>query len=250
VSAVAKSLHYSKNTKVYILTDGIKIGGSIDEVRRHADQQRNKDQWLSHDLHAEETAKRNKISTKNWQEDIVPTDLIDCILVSDSGAEIDVTSKPIKDICKMLSDLEFRPDIYFSEKLHTRIVASRLRLHFEDADQDRFYGTVAKSELMSGDKIKNVDDLCFALAEKSVKDELKEGGRDAVEHKKWHALLDCAVEGADRLREPITRFTNRLSEIYAGFQTDSAGISPSPVPPPGKKASATEKARRAGAGAA
>jgi len=238
VAATAKSPLYAEYTKVCVLTDGLKIGGTIEAVKRHENHQRNERQWLTHDSRAQALLNRNEIESINWQEDIVPRELISNMLIVDKGESIDVTTEAGRE---SIVGHEFLPYKDFNAKLHTRVVANRIRNNFSatDGEDDLFRAIVSTDLIMSANadekpekaqKPQNVDKLCFGLAEMALKGSLNETARSLVAHPKWPKLLDCALKAAVELKEPLAIFASKLVELYNTLRKEDDLSAPSPKP--------------------
>jgi len=225
VAAAAKSPRYKESTQVYVVTDGLKIGGTIDDVKRHEEIQRNERHWLSHDVRALQAADRENIITTNWQEDVVDRAHIDYILVLDQAKLIEANGENAR---QRIAELEFKPDIDFNKKLQVRIVASRLRHKFEalKSDSKGLIKKIKESELLRGKD--DVDEICYILAEKALKGELH-SSENGVEHPAWKDIRKRAVDGCtESLTRGISEFTKCLSDVYKSVRETSNKDEPEP----------------------
>jgi len=114
VAAVAKA---AARCDVIVLTDSTKIGFHRLE---HPTQERHRDTWLTHKKDVIDGLKEAGVQLHNWQEDTVPMELIDKLLVLD-GAQF-LRSRSYSALVEARFDAPGR----FSETLSVRMLASYL----------------------------------------------------------------------------------------------------------------------------
>jgi hypothetical protein len=116
VTAAAKTSRLTARCDVIVLTDSTKIGFYHNN---RPPRERHRDRWLTHKKDVVDSLKQAGVELHNWQEDTVPMELIDKLVVLD-GAKL--LSKDSASITKARFDA---PQIYCST-LKVRLLASYL----------------------------------------------------------------------------------------------------------------------------
>ena len=148
VAAAAKCPLFEKNVTVAVTTDGMKISRHRKNVLEESE--RNEDDWLSPDRRVLNDLKNLNIKTINYREDHVPPELIDKILVLDTGKCIDLRES---DQTELVIKQYFNAPEKLSNKLKHRILASMISEMGHDIWKDgrldkdaRFTGQLSADE--------------------------------------------------------------------------------------------------------
>lgn len=208
VAAAAKCPRYEEHTGVYILTDGLKIGGSSKEVRTHDQRQRHQEEWLTTDATTQSSLNASGVETMNWMEDLVPSDLIDQIFVLDCQKVIEPRSMEIK---------EFRFDALkvFCEKFHRRIVAHNARAEFDRQSPSHQESLLSALEPQLGDCKKGTDGVCWSIAGKALDGEFSPEGLNDEIKKAWEAIWKASRKATTReANEAVGKFIVELSRAH------------------------------------
>lgn len=115
VAAAAKAAHLGDKCKVVVLTDTMKIGlkGTSKPRERHENE------WLTPRKDVITALKKAKVELHNWQEDTVPSNLIDKLLVLDKRQ---ILTSPYEE----LEALRFEAAEVYSKSLEKRFLAAYL----------------------------------------------------------------------------------------------------------------------------
>lgn len=115
VAAAAKAAHLRDKCAVVVLTDTMKIG----EQQHPKPRERHEDEWLTPRKHVIAALKKAGVELHNWQEDTVPSALVDKLLVLDKGL---ILVSPYAELEK----LRFEAAEVYSKSLERRFLAAFL----------------------------------------------------------------------------------------------------------------------------
>ncbi len=116
VAATAKTPRYAPRCRVVVLTDSTKIGFYHHE---RSTTERHRDTWLTHKKDVIEGLKEAGVELHNWQEDTVPMELIDTLIVLDGARTIVAPYQ-------MLEGVRFDAPGVYCQTLTVRLLASYL----------------------------------------------------------------------------------------------------------------------------
>jgi len=212
VAAAAKCPRYCEHTSVFVLTDGLKIGGTREDVKLHEQHQRNKRYWLTTDASTQLSLDAADVVTMNWQEDLVPIELIDKILVLDRGETILAAAK---DVRQRIEASRFNALEEFCEKLHKRIIAhnARMELDHQMTEHQDVLQNILKSQVnRSG--VTDPDALCYVIAEQTLNQELPEV-LEIQQPAAWASIRQAAMKGTSlEINNAVATFSRELSARY------------------------------------
>jgi hypothetical protein len=117
VASVAKQF----NCDVIVVTDGSKIGSKPHLKPGTEEPQRYPDQWLTHIPRVREELQMHGITLRNWQEDEIPPELVDQLVIFDQGRILKGSTFP-----KEVAQFEFDPILRFCKDLDRRLLAATI----------------------------------------------------------------------------------------------------------------------------
>jgi hypothetical protein len=148
----------------------------------------------------------------NWQEDLVPIELIDKILVLDCGETILAAAGDVRERIKAS---EFCALEEFCEKLHKRIIAhnARMELNRQMIEHQDVLQSILKSQV-NHSGVNDPDAVCYVIAEQALNKDLPEV-LEIQQHVAWASIRQAAVKGASLdIKNAVATFSRELSARY------------------------------------
>ncbi len=161
IAAIAKAPCLGSNCDVVIVTDSMKIGVEpTPDAIPFDSKERNPDTWLTHNKELIAELRAENVKLHNWQDDHVPGELIDKLIIVDRGEIVE------KDFVNHIARHQFDGKQVYCEKLEIQLLAAKLA-HLKPAEAE-VVALIKKVESRSPD----LDVRNWVIAEKYLSGKL------------------------------------------------------------------------------